>query len=596
MMKILLIDDELPVLGLVSRFLENAGYRVAAFQDGNEALRSLDHEPADVAMVGLFMPDVSGFEIIEVLCRNWPQLPIIAFSGTNRLTDAVKAMRTGAWDFLEKPFVDLAVLPNIIQRVSERAVLMREHIRRDEELRARKEFLEAEVARRTRALQESNRALQESNRALHESRQRLKDIFDNLADVFFQIEPGGRILSVSPSVTRRLGYAVEVVLGTDVRRLVVREADVGRLLHRLEIRRSVDGFELQLRHLDGRPLDYSINVHRVRDSQGKVRFFEGMGRDISDRKRREEEIQQANRQLSEVLSQLQQAHSQMVQQEKLASIGQLAAGVAHELNTPVGFVSSNFESMRGYMMKIKVLVEQYRDFRAMVSADQCPELAAVAACVRTAEEHAHLDFIIDDIDDLFRESAEGFERITTIVTKLREFSRVEQPGEKTPYNLNDAIETTLVVARNEYKYVAVVEKRLASGLPEVWCNAGQINQVLLNIIVNAAQAIRGQHREAPGTITIVTGREGHTVFCRIADDGPGIPPENLGRVFDPFFTTKPVGEGTGLGLNISYDIIVNKHGGEISVAGEPGRGAEFTFRLPVDPEAMDRVTPEKGRR
>ncbi|MHC4497030.1 MAG: sensor histidine kinase, partial [Planctomycetota bacterium] len=178
------------------------------------------------------------------------------------------------------------------------------------------------------------------------------------------------------------------------------------------------------------------------------------------------------------------------------------------------------------------------------------------------------------------DSSEGLERITNIVQNLRDFSRIDQPGSRDEYNINKGIEITLVVVKNEIKYDADVKIDF-SEVPLIFCHSSQINQVFLNILLNAAQAIRTQERDGNGTITIRTHATETDVVCEIADDGPGIPPDKLSKVFDPFFTTKPAGKGTGLGLNVSYDIIVNKHNGELLIDSKVGEGTKFTIKLPI---------------
>ena len=174
---------------------------------------------------------------------------------------------------------------------------------------------------------------------------------------------------------------------------------------------------------------------------------------------------------------------------------------------------------------------------------------------------------------------EGVYRITEIVTSLRNFSRSEDETKIESYDINEALESTLVVAKNEIKYVADVEKEL-SVVPRIECIGSEINQVLLNILVNAAQAIESQRRSDRGLIHIKTYADPESLYCEISDNGPGIPQNIVNRIFDPFFTTKDAGEGTGLGLNISYDIVVHKHNGELSVQSEEGKGTTFTMKLP----------------
>ena len=287
--------------------------------------------------------------------------------------------------------------------------------------------------------------------------------------------------------------------------------------------------------------------------------------------------------------QLREMQSQIVQSEKLASIGQLAAGVAHEMNTPVGFVASNFETLESYVGKITKLLGKYGELGDNIAASGNTELIDNAAVIADSRRDMKIDFILDDIKDLFDDSKEGLERVTSIIQNLRDFSRIDQPGSLDKYNLNDGIKATLVVAQNEIKYNSDVKTEF-SEMPEVLCRSGQINQVLLNILLNAAQAINSQERKDRGTITIRTYATETDVVCEISDNGPGIPPDELPRVFDPFFTTKPVGKGTGLGLSVSYDIIVHKHDGELLVESTVGEGTRFTVRLPLgrsDPDYVE---------
>jgi signal transduction histidine kinase len=264
----------------------------------------------------------------------------------------------------------------------------------------------------------------------------------------------------------------------------------------------------------------------------------------------------------------------LIQQEKLASIGQLAAGIAHELNNPVGFISSNFTSLKSYISIVKEYVTECEQLLRGTKDD--PE---AKARVLAFKEKKKVDFILSDIENLVAESMEGVARITEIVSSLRNFSRIDHEGKIEQYDINEALESTLTVARNEIKYVAEVEKDF-SVVPLIECIGSEINQVLLNIIVNASQAIESQGESDRGRIHIRTYADKDYIYCEITDNGPGIPKSIISRVFDPFFTTKEAGEGIGLGLNISYDIVVNKHGGDLLVESAPGKGATFTIKLP----------------
>jgi len=200
--------------------------------------------------------------------------------------------------------------------------------------------------------------------------------------------------------------------------------------------------------------------------------------------------------------------------------------------------------------------------------------------IKKMAQDMKIDFIIEDIESLFSESKEGLTRVTTIIQNLRDFSRIDQIESFDQFDLNHGIESTLAVARNTIKYQANVITEFAD-IPKVMCTGSQINQVLLNILVNAAHAIESQQMDEMGTVKIRTYADEDYVSCEIEDNGPGIPPEYLKKIYEPFFTTKPAGKGTGLGLSVSYDIIVNKHKGELQVDSTLGKGTKFTIKLPL---------------
>ena len=278
------------------------------------------------------------------------------------------------------------------------------------------------------------------------------------------------------------------------------------------------------------------------------------------------------------------AGAQLLQSEKMASIGQLAAGVAHEINNPTGFVSSNIKSMLDYQNDLVPLINEYRSLTSAVRA--CPpdaplpgEILAQTQRISDMETEADIDFILEDIVDLIKDCMEGTERIKRIVQNLKDFAH---PGENKPKfaDLNQNIESTLNVVWNELKYKANIIKDYGD-LPEVRCYPQQLNQVFMNLLVNAAQAI-----EKEGEIRIATHADNGYVEIRIADTGAGIPQEHLSRIFDPFFTTKEVGKGTGLGLNVAYHII-EKHQGTISAESMVGEGTTFTIRLKAEEESVE---------
>ncbi|MBL7152328.1 MAG: hypothetical protein ISS79_01320 [Phycisphaerae bacterium] len=301
----------------------------------------------------------------------------------------------------------------------------------------------------------------------------------------------------------------------------------------------------------------------------------------AEQKMAEEATVRAYKELETTNHELKKMQSQLVQNEKLASIGQLAAGVAHEMNTPVGFVASNFQTLENYVGKIQNMFARYEKLICKIETSHVPELLNELSDINQARDDLKIDFVLEDLKGLFDDSKEGLERVTSIVQNLRNFSRIDQAGSLDEYDINDGIRATLVVARNEIKPNADIKMQL-SDLPLIYCHSGQINQVFLNVLLNAAQAIKSQEREEKGSITIKTYAQDEHVFCEITDDGPDIAQEKLSKIFDPFFTTKPAGKGTGLGLSISYDIIVIKHGGQLNVESAVGKGTKFTIILPVN--------------
>ena len=261
--------------------------------------------------------------------------------------------------------------------------------------------------------------------------------------------------------------------------------------------------------------------------------------------------------------------SQLVQSEKLASLGQLAAGVAHEINNPIGFISSNLGTLEGYFSKLQDMLDAYQRSEEGIASTEILEH------LKTMRERVELDFLREDIPLLIKESKEGINRVGKIVKDLKDFSRVDSNQEWQWANLQQGIESTLNIVANELKYKADVIKEYVD-LPDIECLPSQINQVIMNLVVNAAQAMGPQR----GKITLRSGMEAEHVWLEVADTGSGMASDTVQKIFDPFFTTKPVGQGTGLGLSLSYGI-VKKHGGDITVSSELGVGTTFRVTLPI---------------
>lgn len=319
-----------------------------------------------------------------------------------------------------------------------------------------------------------------------------------------------------------------------------------------------------------RPLVLMLQIQAIRDAgvAGQVRCYGVSARDISFEYARKTELQSRNAELEVAYRKLKGAQEQLLQSEKLASIGQLAAGVAHEINNPIGYVHSNLATLQEYSKHLLTLVETYeRQF------DQPARIEARSE-INDLRQRLDFDFLQGDLPQLIDESREGIERVRKIVQDLKDFSRSDRRDKFVLADIHRGLDSTLNIIWNDLKYKAQVVKTFGE-IPQIECIPSELNQVFMNILLNAGQAIAER-----GIVTVSSSVDGDHVVVAIGDDGAGMPEEVLPRIFDPFFTTKPVGTGTGLGLAISYGL-VKKHHGTIDVTSTPGEGTLFLIRLPI---------------
>lgn len=427
-----------------------------------------------------------------------------------------------------------------------------------------------------------------------------RGIFENALEGIYQSTPEGRFISCNPATAAILGYDTPgELIGsiTDIEhQLYVDPQRRREILEMLQNGVDVKSYEVEFFRNDGSKMWVLLSTRPTFNEDGAILHIDGIIQDIGERKRAEtairelnEELEQrviartqelvtANLELKQVTGQLESAYSElqstqsrMLQQEKMASIGQLAAGVAHEINNPMGFIISNLNSLKKYTDKII----SFTNFQSAALEKLTVDTAAqqTAADVTAQRKTLKLDYILKDLDNLILESLEGAERVKKIVQELKSFARLDEADFRV-VDINEGLESTIKIVWNELKYNATVKKEYGD-IPRTACNLGQLNQVFMNILVNAAQAI-----ETQGEISIVTSSDAGNIYVAISDSGSGIPPEKLNRIFEPFYTTKEVGKGTGLGLSIAYDII-KKHNGEIQVESEVGKGTTFRIALPI---------------
>ncbi|MCB6184598.1 PAS domain S-box protein [Leeia sp. TBRC 13508] len=414
---------------------------------------------------------------------------------------------------------------------------------------------------------------QSAEHALIDSRAMLSSVIQSALDGIIMMDGQGEIELWNPAASNIFGYTESEALGRILNDLI--QPDTGN--------KKETGIDLTLAgsaNLVGKTVEVI-----TRDNQGETFPVEvsitstqrngqwhavAVIRDITERKEAEKKLLKEQEEQRKLIQQLEHTQSQLLQSEKMAAIGQLAAGVAHEINNPTGFVASNLNTLGKYFLDIQKLIDEYQEAEKQLPAD-------IQASLVKAKKTVDLEFLLEDISALLTESKDGIQRVKHIVQDLKDFSHVDE-GEWLVVDVHKGMDSTLNVVWNEIKYKAEVIKNYAE-LPSIETIPSQLNQVFLNILVNAAQAM-----DSFGTITISSGiKDDQHVWLSIRDTGNGISEENLKRIFEPFFTTKPVGQGTGLGLSLVFGIM-KKLGGHIDVESTVGVGTCFTIHLPIKRE------------
>lgn len=468
-----------------------------------------------------------------------------------------------------------------------------------------------------------------SARQLRSSEERFQLLVESVKDyAIYMLDPDGIVISWNIGAERIKGYIADEIIGQHFSCFYPTEqVQAGKPAWELQQAAALGQCEVEGERVrkDGTKFWVNALMIALRDSKGQLQGFAKVTRDITERKQAEvilqrafdqlekrvherthelfeanlllkqeiaerEQIEAALRQseaqlkqqaqqLEATLYELKRTQSQLVQSEKMSSLGQLVAGVAHEINNPVSFIYGNVKYADEYIQTLLHLLTLYQQ--------QCPEPVDE---LKSVLEGIDLDFVSVDLKKLLQSMKVGAERIREIVLSLRNFSRLDE-AEMKAVDIHEGIDNTLLILKNRFKanagYPAITVLRDYGDLPLVECYAGQLNQVFMNILSNAIDVLeeynqqQPSHAQKPGVIHINTAVQANWVVIRIADNGPGMSEAVQQRLFDPFFTTKPVGRGVGLGLSISYQIVVEKHGGRLKCHSIPGQGTEFVVEIPV---------------
>jgi PAS domain S-box-containing protein len=556
--KILVVDDEESMCAMVTTFLENSGYSCQSATEPFNALSMLMHDEFDLVISDIRMNGMDGLALTREIRRRFPAVDTIimsGFTGDYAYSDIIEA---GAVDFIGKPLSLTELKAKIARASRERRMLseLREANEKIEaalfEMRKANECLRVEIAERV-----------DTQAELYTANKKIESLLSSMPCILIEMSGDGTI--------RRWNSYAENILGMEASRVIgkkITECPVPWETERVDNavracnaeRHSMRLNEVRFTRCEGEDGLLDLIIDGVREGIDQFSGIIVIGADITEYKLMER---------------------QLVQSQKLESIGQLAAGIAHEINTPTQFIGDNtrflnesFENLE----KVHILYDCLLD--CIRKGDPTEDL--IKRIVETRDE-IDFDFIRKDIPDAINQSLDGINRISSIVMSIKEFSH---PGtvEKAHIDINKAIENTVTVARNEWKYVADILSDFDAGLPPVRCQPGEFNQVILNMIINSAHAIAEKVGRAPaqrGVIGISTRRHGDSVEIRISDNGNGIREDIKPRIFDPFFTTKEVGRGTGQGLAISHSVIVKKHGGTIDFESKPGEGTTFIIKLPI---------------
>ena len=423
--------------------------------------------------------------------------------------------------------------------------------------------------------------LDQAKAQIEKSHARFREIIESISDIYFIHDLAGHFTYLAPQITTFLGYPLESLLGHSLNE-ITHPDDLGpieiMINELLQTRIPHENIEMRVRHANGNWVWMSVSHSVMVDETDAIIGIQGFARNINDRKVAEQNLQTRTEHLELTLQELQRTQTQMIQSEKMSSLGQLVAGIAHEINNPVNFIHGNLTYSDQYSQDLIRIITAYK-----------AELPEPSDALQEMMDDIDLDYLMMDLPKLVNSMKVGADRIREIVLSLRNFSRLDEAEFKVA-DLHSGIDSTLMILQNRFKAKderpEIIVNLDYGDIPDVECYAGQLNQVFMNVIANAIDALEeswtGKHVANP-ELTIQTFRQDDDrVIISISDNGLGIESEQLSRLFDPFYTTKPVGQGTGMGLSISYQIVVDRHGGTLDCISAIGSGTKFVITLPIE--------------
>lgn len=556
--KVLVVDDEEKMCAVVKKQLEFDGYECQYVTSPEKALALLDESRFDLVISDIRMGGMDGIQLLKRIRDRFPEIAVIMITGYTSDYSYSDIIAAGAADFIAKPF-ELSELKAKVERIERERKMVREIREANERIcRSLEEMAEANERLR---LEIADRV--ETQMELYSAHKEIDSFLSSMPCILIEISRDRTVKRWNTIAENVLRIEAREVLGNKFCECAI-DWESDKVCTAMEAcfseHISLRLNEVRFTRKDGKDGLLNLIISLVREGVSQFSGLIILGTDITEYRLMER---------------------QLAQSQKLESIGQLAAGIAHEINTPTQYVGDNTRFLADACTGLEKIHGLYD--RLLENLQEGKPTDAIVRSIEGTREAIDLDYMRVEIPNAIKQSLDGIGRISSIVRSMKAFSHPGTNG-KTEIDINKAIENTITVARNEWKYVADVSTDFDLSLPPVSCLPGEFNQVILNMIINSAHAIAekvGDGCGQKGKIDIGTRRQDSFVEIRVKDDGTGIREDIRSKIFDPFFTTKDVGKGTGQGLAISHSVIVEKHGGTIDFESTLGEGTTFIIRLPI---------------